>query len=206
MDLTWRLDSRKYFPNFCYLRCFRGWIQRAEQPVSLNSSSSSWIHQLWHSALIQCACILIAMAFCGHLLVQMLLECFHLQDREQLQCFLNLGGLKSYTNLHWIVRLFNFSQNLPSKKLMVNHEYIPSSIPSNISTELSLTKNPDRKNTSRASLSRFSASMGNSNRRPAVAFSTNGVFAHNSFGTKSFAFSSSDRIVWAPCIWNKKSD
>lgn len=71
-------------------------------------------------------------------------------------------------------------------------------MPSIISTALSLTKNPECKNTSRTALSKFSASAGNNNRSPAVAFNTNGVDDHSAFGTNSFAFSNSFSIDLAP--------
>lgn len=72
-------------------------------------------------------------------------------------------------------------------------------MPSIISTASSLTENPDRKNTSRTSFNKFSASTGSSRRRPAVAFNTSGVRAQNSFGMNSFAFCSNDSIFLAPC-------
>lgn len=87
---------------------------------------------------------------------------------------------------------------------MVNHEKIPSSIPSIISTASSVTKYPDFRITSRTAFNKLSASSSLSNRNPAVAFNTNGVFSRADNGTNSFAFKSNCSIDTAPFKKKKK--
>uniref|UniRef100_A0A182QD98 Uncharacterized protein n=1 Tax=Anopheles farauti TaxID=69004 RepID=A0A182QD98_9DIPT len=88
--------------------------------------------------------------------------------------------------------------SLPSRKFTVNHEKIPSSIPSIISTASSFTRNPDVRNNRRQATSSASAWAGFSSRSPAVAFSTSGVCESLSCGTTVFARSSSFPMLAAP--------
>lgn len=87
---------------------------------------------------------------------------------------------------------------LPSKKLIVNQEKIPSSAPCIISTESSFTENPELANSSRIVFRMFSACSDPRRRSPAVAFNTNGVLAHKCFGINVRASSNSLSICLAP--------
>lgn len=99
--------------------------------------------------------------------------------------------------MHKIVLLY-YLYDLPNKKLTVNHEKIPSSVPSIISTDSSVVKKGVLLNSSRTELSKFSASAAGSNLNPAVAFKINGVFDQYSFGISRLASSSKLAIVSTP--------
>uniref|UniRef100_A0A182UAB7 Uncharacterized protein n=1 Tax=Anopheles melas TaxID=34690 RepID=A0A182UAB7_9DIPT len=88
--------------------------------------------------------------------------------------------------------------SLPSRKLTVNQEKMPSSVPSMISTACALTRKPDDLNSSRQAASSASAWAGGSNRSPAVAFSTSGVWDSFASGTTRLARSSSLPMLAAP--------
>lgn len=87
---------------------------------------------------------------------------------------------------------------LPNKKLTVNHENIPSSVPSIISTDSSFVLNGVLLNNSLTEFSKFSASTEGSNRKPAVAFNISGVFDQYSSGISFLASSNKLAIVAAP--------
>lgn len=81
----------------------------------------------------------------------------------------------------------------------VNHEKIPSSAPSMISTALSGTRNSEDENTPRTASNKLSDSAFNNNRNPAVAFNTIGVDGLNSSGTNVLALTNSSFIESAAC-------
>lgn len=87
---------------------------------------------------------------------------------------------------------------LPSKKLTVNHENIPSSTPSIISTDLSLVKNGTFSKSSLTDRNNPSAWSGGNNRRPAVAFKIKGVLDQYSCGISFLACSKSPSRVAIP--------
>uniref|UniRef100_A0A182UUB0 Uncharacterized protein n=1 Tax=Anopheles merus TaxID=30066 RepID=A0A182UUB0_ANOME len=88
--------------------------------------------------------------------------------------------------------------SLPSRKLTVNQEKMPSSVPSMISTACAFTRKPDDLNSSRQAASSASACAGGSNRSPAVAFNTSGVWDSFASGTTRLARSSSLPMLAAP--------
>lgn len=94
--------------------------------------------------------------------------------------------------------IFLKNTHLSSKKFTVNHEYMPSSTPSMIVTESLFVLNGDFLKSSDTASSSFWAWSPGNKRKPAVAFSTNGVFDQYSSGISFFAKSNNFLIESAP--------